>query len=210
MELLPNACEPPRADHHDPGSPPEELAKIDGPIIGYVGNLSARIDVDLLDHIAETRPDWTIVLIGSTHAGQAVLRTARHPNVKILGPRRHDEAKRFIKAFDVAIVPHLDNVMTQSMNPLKVFVYCSLGVPVVSTELANLDELRDMITTATDPDDFVWAIEDAIIRGHQPLTDEQRQLLHANSWPVRAERVQVLLDEALSRRAPWVNHRAPA
>ena len=207
VELLPNACEPPRADHHDPDSLPEELAKIDGPIIGYVGNLSARIDVDLLDHIAEARPDWTIVLIGSTHAGQAVLRTARHPNVKILGPRRHADAKRFIKAFDVAIVPHLDNVMTQSMNPLKVFVYCSLGVPVVSTELANLDELRNMITTATDPDDFVWAIEDAIVRGRQPLTDEQLRLLHANSWPVRAQRAQALLDEALSRRTPWINPR---
>ena len=93
------------------------------------------------------------------------------------------------------------------MNPLKVFVYCSLGVPVVSTELANLDELRNMITTATDPDDFVWAIEDAIVRGRQPLTDEQLRLLHANSWPVRAQRAQALLDEALSRRTPWINPR---
>ena len=207
VELLPNACEPPQVDDDDLAAVPEELAKIDGPIIGYVGNLSARIDVDLLDHIAEARPDWTIVLVGSTHAGQTVLRIARHPNVKILGPRRHRDAKRFIKAFDVAIVPHLDNVMTQSMNPLKVFVYCALGVPVVSTELANLDELRGMITTATDPSDFVWAIEDAIARGRQPLTADQLHLLHENSWPVRAQRAQALLDEALARRATWSHSR---
>lgn len=199
VELLPNACEPPSAGEDGPHEAPIELAKIDGPIIGYVGNLSSRIDVGLVDHIAETRPDWTIVLIGSAHAGEAVLRAGRHPNVKILGPRRNDDAKRYIRAFDVAIVPHLDNVMTRSMNPLKVFVYCSLGVPVVSTELANLDELRDMITTATDPSDFVRAIEVAIERGRQPLTDEQLALLHANSWPIRASHAQELLDAALAR-----------
>lgn len=199
VELLPNACEPPSPDGDALGEVPKELAKIDGPIIGYVGNLSSRIDVGLLDHIAETRPDWTIVLIGSTHSGEAVLRTGRHPNVKILGPRSNDDAKLYIRAFDVAIVPHIDNAMTQSMNPLKVFVYCSLGVPVVSTELANLDELRDMIATAANPSDFVRAIEVAIERGRKPLTDEQLALLHANSWPVRASHAQKLLDAALAR-----------
>jgi len=200
VELLPNVCEPPdvmAARHFDI---PDELAKIDGPIIGYVGNLSSRIDVDLIEYVATSRPDWTVVLIGSTHAGQDVLRAARLRNVKILGPRRYEEAKRFIRAFDVAIVPHIDNVMTQSMNPLKVFVYCSLGVPVVSTELANLDELRDMITTATDPADFVRGIEAAIGRGRQNLTKKQLRLLQENSWPVRATRAQTLVDAALTKR----------
>lgn len=197
VELLPNACEPPENLGGDPKHVPEELSKIEGPIIGYVGNLSSRIDVDLIEFVAVNHPEWTIVLIGSTHAGQDVLRTSRHRNVRILGPRPYQEAKKFIRAFDVAIVPHLNNVMTQSMNPLKVFVYCALGIPVVSTELANLDELRDMITTAGNPDDFVLAIEAAVARGRQPLTDAQVRLLHENSWPARAELAQALLDAAL-------------
>src|SRR5262249_43471808 len=105
VELLPNACEPPLV--YDTCEPPEALAKLDGPIIGYVGNLSSRIDVDLLEHIAEHRPDWTLVLIGSTHAGKEVLRAARYPNVRFLPPCSHDVAKRYIQSFDVAIVPHL-------------------------------------------------------------------------------------------------------
>jgi glycosyltransferase involved in cell wall biosynthesis len=200
VELLPNACEPSDVLADSPCDIPDELAKIDGPIIGYVGNLSSRIDVDLIEYVATSRPDWTIVLIGSTHAGQDVLRAARHRNVKILGPRHYEEAKRFIKAFDVAIVPHINNVMTRSMNPLKVFVYCALGVPVVSTELANLDELRDMITTAADPVDFVLAIEAAVGRGRQSLTETQLRLLQENSWSVRAERAQKLVDAALAQR----------
>jgi glycosyltransferase involved in cell wall biosynthesis len=200
VELVPNACEPPEANHErDERDVPDELRKLESPIIGYVGNLSSRIDVPLLDHLALSRPMWNIVLIGSAHAGQDVLQLGRHPNVHILGPRRHDDAKRYISAFDVAIIPHLDNAMTRSMHPLKAFVYCSLGVPVVSTELANLDELRDMIAIATDPASFVESIEQALQRGRQPLSERQLMTLRSNSWPVRGRRALMLIDDALHR-----------
>jgi glycosyltransferase involved in cell wall biosynthesis len=197
VELVPNACEPPNDDQTSTiNDVPPELAKLDGPIVGYVGNLSARIDVDLLEHVATSQPTWNIVLIGSTHAGQDVLQLARHPNVLFLGPRRHVDAKRYIAAFDVAIIPHLDNVMTRAMHPLKTFVYCSLGVPVVSTELANLDELQDLITVAGDPAGFVAGIEHALTLGRRPLDAAQLATLHANSWPVRAGRVLELVEAA--------------
>ena len=205
IELVPNACEPPEGDPTSTiADVPEELAKLDGPIVGYVGNLSARIDVDLLDHVARSRPTWNIVLIGSAHAGQDVLQLARHPNVMFLGPRRHVDAKHYIAAFDVAIIPHLDNVMTRSMHPLKPFVYCSLGVPVVSTELANLAELQDLITVAGDRAGFVAGIERALARGRQPLDETQLATLRAHSWRVRADRVLELIgavESDLERRA---------
>jgi glycosyltransferase involved in cell wall biosynthesis len=206
VEVLLNACEPPTPSGSLPKRrPPEDLAVLHGPVIGYVGNLSSRIDVPLIDYIALSRPDWNIVLIGSAHAGQDVLGTARHPNVKILGPRRYEDAKRYIRAFDVAIIPHVDNTMTRSMHPLKAFVYCSLGVPVVSTELANLDELREMMTVATDPPSFVEAIEHALRRGRRPLSRRQVETLRAHSWPVRAERALQLIANA--RQAAHMSNR---
>ena len=48
------------------------------------------------------------------------------------------------------------------MNPLKAFVYCAEGVPVVSTPIANLYELGDLITVAKGVDGFIDAIEDAL------------------------------------------------
>jgi glycosyltransferase involved in cell wall biosynthesis len=209
IQVVPNACEPPEAlQRGDRGAPPAELAALNGPIIGYVGNLSSRIDIPLLEHVAVTRPDWNIVLIGSAHAGHDVVQLARHDNIKILGPRRHEDAQRYIDAFDVAIIPHVDNEMTRSMHPLKAFVYCSLGVPVVATELANLDELRDLITTATNPTEFVHGIERAIQRGRQPLSQRQLATLRSNSWPVRARRALKLVDDALQRSAAHPVERA--
>jgi len=202
VELVPNACEPPPPQPAEGSDVPTELAGLDGPVIGYVGNLSSRIDIGLLDRVATSHPEWNLVLIGSTHAGQDVLQLAQYPNVRFLGPRRHADAKRYVDAFDVAIIPHVDNAMTRSMHPLKAFVYCSRGVPVVSTEVANLDELRDLITTARDHQEFVVGIEQALARGRQPFDDRQLETLHRHSWPARAEHVIGLIEAALGEVEP--------
>lgn len=194
IELVPNACEPGGGVVRD-GRPPE-LEGLEGPVVGYVGNLSSRIDIPLLERMARERPDWNIVLVGSTHAGSDVLSLARHPNVAVLGPRRYDEAKQFIDAFDVAVIPHLVNDMTESMNPLKAFVYCAIGVPVVSTQVANLDALAGLLTVADTHEDFVAGVDKAISVGRQPLTDDQRRVLETNSWTVRAERALELIAQA--------------
>jgi glycosyltransferase involved in cell wall biosynthesis len=166
-------------------------------LIGYVGNLSSRIDIDLLDHVARTRPRWQLVLLGSTHVSRSVLRLREHPNVHFLGVKAYPKVRRYIAAFDVALVPHLDDAMTQSMNPLKVFVYASLGVPIVSTAVSNVDELRPLIRSASTPDGFVQAVEEALRAGHG-VTPEGRQLLTEHSWVRRVEHILDLLDETLT------------
>lgn len=211
VELVPNACEPPDAIDVVEAVRPPELARLRGPVVGYAGNLSSRIDVDLLDHVASSRPRWNIVLIGSTHAGRDARRLGDLPNVTLLGPRAYEDAKRYIRSFDVAIIPHLDDPMTRSMQPLKAYVYAALGVPVVATPIANLPDLGPIITVAGDPDGFVDAIERRLARGRRALTPETVRALQANSWPVRAARVLDLIDQALAARpSRAVGRRRPA
>ena len=178
---------------------PPELRLLKGPIVGYVGNLSSRIDVDLLDRLVTSRPDWNLVLIGSAHAGRSVAQLTRHRNVVFVGPRPYEDAKAYIRAFDVGIIPHVDDAMTRSMNPLKAFVYCALHVPVVSTDIDNLGELRSVISVASHPDDFIHKVDLAITAGHRPVTPEAEALLRRNSWDARTQVVIGLLDEAIER-----------
>ena len=199
VHLVPNAAEyPDPAATADLDVPPE-LRDLDGPIVGYVGNLSSRIDVDLLDHLVTRRPDWNLVLVGSAHAGRSVARLTRHPNVMFLGPRPYESAKAYIRAFDVGIIPHLDDAMTRSMNPLKAFVYCALNVPVVATDIANLGDLRSLISVASDADDFVARVDRAVREGRRPMTAEADAVLRRNSWEARTHVVTNLIDEALDR-----------
>ncbi|GIU89472.1 MAG: hypothetical protein KatS3mg010_0571 [Acidimicrobiia bacterium] len=183
LELRDGVARPPR---------PKELRRIPRPIIGYVGNLSQRIDVRLLKRVVRSRPDWQFVFVGSAHHDQSVLDLGYRRNVHFVGVKRYEQTLAFVEHFDVAIVPHLDNEMTRSMNPLKAYVYCSTGVPVVSTPVANLDELAGLVTVADGPDAFVAAIGDALRRGRRP---PDRARLAPHSWEARVARVMELVDD---------------
>jgi glycosyltransferase involved in cell wall biosynthesis len=201
VHLVPNAAEHPDPALEVPLEVPDELATLEGPIVGYVGNLSSRIDVDLLELLATSRPHWNIVLVGSAHAGHAVLRLQSQSNVSLLGPRPFDTVKHYVRAFDVGIIPHLNDDMTSAMHPLKAFVYCALGVPVVSTDIANLGELRPFISVAVGHEDFVAKVDAALVDGIRPLEREGAQeVLRRNSWQVRTEKVVGLVDDALRER----------
>jgi glycosyltransferase involved in cell wall biosynthesis len=193
VHVVPNACELP--GEMGVGDRPRELAGLTGPIIGYAGNLSGRIDLELLRLLARARRDWNFIFVGSTHLDRSFLDLADEPNVHLIGTKRYDEAQAIISHFDVALIPHLDNEMSRSMNPLKAYVYCSLGVPIVSSPVANLDQLAEFITFADGPDEFVTAIENAL-QAERRIPD--RDALVPHSWDVRIEQVLGLIDEAVA------------
>ena len=109
----------------------------------------------------------------------------------------YDEARALIGQFDVGLIPHLDNEMTRSMNPLKAFVYCSLGVPIVSTPVANIGEMAEFITIADGLEEFLRAIEGALGTGRQVLDADR---LRPHSWDDRVERVLALVDDVVDAR----------
>jgi hypothetical protein len=114
-----------------------------------------------------------------------------------LGVKPYDEMLDFVAHFDVGLIPHVDNDMTRSMNPLKAFVYCAVGVPVVSTPVANLDGLVSVITIAEGPAAFGAAIEAALRRGQQPVDIDTLRPL---SWESRVARTLELIDEEVAAR----------
>jgi hypothetical protein len=86
------------------------------------------------------------------------------------------------------------------MNPLKLFVYVSTGVPIVSTEIENLGEIRKLIYVARDKVDFVEKIELALEQGRfSEPSQEHLNLLRENSWEVRVKKILALIDEKFDR-----------
>jgi hypothetical protein len=176
------------------GPRPKELRNLPGPIIGYVGNLSQRLDITLLEKLLRAHPTWQFVFVGSAHWGQSILRLESEPNAHFVGVKPYEETLRFVEHFDVALIPHVDNEMTRSMNPLKAYVYCSTGVPIVSTPIANLGQLASMVTIARDPDEFAAAIEASLRSGRRtpdPVT------LAPMAWEARIAQAIGLIDHAV-------------
>ena len=195
IHLLPNA-----AEMLDPDASlwkkPRELDRLRGPVIGYVGNLdAARIDIELLEAVATVQPDWNLVFIGSMHRGREIEKLKKFRNVHFLGVRVYDQAIRYIRFFDVAIIPHLDNELTRSMNPLKLYVYFSLHVPVVTTAIENIGDFGEFTRIGRTPEEFVGEIRDCL--ENSPVSanpDRLRCLLKGNSWRERVSRVVDLIE----------------
>jgi len=194
IRLVPNGCEvasPPEAPSDEAFG---RFAALGGPKLVYVGNLEkGKIDTGLIQTMAEKRPHWQICLIGSTHANPDIMELDVFPNIHFFGVVGYPEVRAWISACDVAILPHVDSTKTQSMNPLKLYVYCSLGVPVVATDIRNLDDLRSHVAVASSNDDFIAKVEDSLAKGKKGISGDLRQCLAANSWEQRVETVMTYL-----------------
>ena len=195
IHLFPNAAEI-MDDETLLWKKPAALKRMEGPVIGYVGNLDiARIDLGLLTEVATQRPDWNLAFIGSTHRNKDILELDKFRNVHFLGVRPYGEAVRYIRHFDVAMVPHLDNELTRHMNPLKLYVYFSMYLPIVTTPIANIDKLDQFVQVARTPKEFIERIEHCLEHDTiTPKAGQMRDWLVANSWQVRVTRMLALVE----------------
>ncbi len=195
IHLLPNAVEL-LEEEAKTWRKPQELRRLTGPVIGYAGNLHiARSDLELLRAVVSQRPNWNFVFIGSMHKGDEIRELEEYGNVHFLGVRVYEHALRYIRHFDVAMIPHVDNSLTRSMNPLKLYVYHALFVPVISTPIANIGDFENFVRIGRTPQEFLRAIEDCL--RNNPLSSDLphlRALLKENSWPQRVKRVLELIE----------------
>jgi glycosyltransferase involved in cell wall biosynthesis len=172
----------PRAESEQPA----DIRHIPGPRIGFFGALDDFVvDFDLLEEIAVGLPEAALVLIGdSTYPMD---RLVRHPNVHWLGRRPYEEIPAHGSGFDVAIMPWVDTPWIHRSNPIKLKEYLALGLPVVSTEFAELDGYRDRVRTATDPAGFVTAIRESLELGSLLDPEKLRESVLGYSWRSRAD-----------------------
>lgn len=193
IRIVPNGTEVFTPDRAFPV--PEDLADLPRPIVGYVGNLRDRIDFDLIRNMALRHPEWSVVLIGSAHGALDVHALAEIPNIRLMGVRPYDEALNYIRNFDVAMMPHISNELTENMNPLKLYVYFALGVPVVTTEVANISDIGPYVSVATSHDDFIGRTEALLRDKAQKMDTAQREdVLKRVSWTARVDDILRALD----------------
>jgi len=145
---------------------PNDLLKISGPRIGFIGAISEyKLDFDLLRFVARSCPSWSIVLIGGIGEGDPwtdVSALQNIPNIHFLGQRPYAELPCYLKGIDVAILPNKLNEYTEAMFPMKFFEYLAAGKPVVTVDLPALHKYKDIICITRSQRDFIHGIQDAL------------------------------------------------
>ena len=170
---------------------PDDMAHIKHPIIGYTGSLLFRIDAELIKFIAKKNPKWNIVLIG-TSPNDEVRALFELPNVHWLGPIRYESIHEHLSNFDVCILPHMVNSMTDNMNPLKIYEYLALGKPVISTDVAGVRIFQPDIEIARDNDAFVSAIERVLREDSLRRRRKRIDRVRNHTWSDRVDEMMQL------------------
>ncbi|MBV9945559.1 MAG: glycosyltransferase, partial [Myxococcales bacterium] len=119
------------------GPDPPDQAHVPHPRVGFFGVLDERLDVELLESVAERRPDLQFVLVGPVVKIDPG-RIPRRPNVHLLGPKPYAELPDYVARWDVAMIPFARNESTRFISPTKTLEYMAAGKPVVSTSIRDV------------------------------------------------------------------------
>ncbi len=124
----------------DPGlEPRKEILDILAPRLGYAGMLSERMDWNLIGQLAALEPQWNFVFAGHIADPAIPERMKSLANIHFMGEFSHAEIPSVLRAFDLGLLPYLDNPFFHYLNPLKFYEMAAAGLASIST---NIDELR--------------------------------------------------------------------
>jgi len=169
------------------GQADEELACIPRPIIGYMGCLGAWFDTEAVAHLAASRPDVSVVLIGPVQERSVARRLRPYRNIYLLGAKPYQELPRYLEAFAVCLIPFRLNELTRAVNPIKLYEYLAAGKPVVAADLDEVRPFRGIVSIYATHQEFVAHVEQALREENPELVHLRVSVARENTWGRRVE-----------------------
>ncbi len=173
---------------------PDDIATIPGPIVGYFGVIDERLDLNLLNEIAQQKPDVSFVMIGPlAKIGEHDL--PRPKNIHYLGMKDYKELPGYLKAFSIAMMPFALNDATKYISPTKTLEYMAAGKPIISTAITDVvRDYKDCVKIIHSADEFAHAIDDILADTPDVFMKyEYTEILKNTSWDSTVEKMKTLI-----------------
>ncbi len=177
---------------------PVDLATLRRPVVGYIGALHRWVDQKLLVAVARKMAEVEFVLIGPDF--RLTRELEGQPNIHLIGKRPHEELPRYLRGFDVGIIPYVRSDYTDAVYPTKLNEYLAMGLPVVATALPEIERFNQrygaLVSVATGADDFAAAIRQSFEGGSSSDRARRIAVAQQNSWQIRIpEMAQLIADK---------------
>ena len=182
-------------------SEPSDQQSIPSPRLGFFGVIDERIDLDLLEALADSRPDWSIVMVGPVvKIDEAEL--PRRRNIHYLGSKGYAELPAYLAGWEVALMPFAINEATRFISPTKTPEYLAAGRPVVSTPIVDVVRhyaALDAVWIADGAAAFVAACDQALLLEEAPgWRAPVDALLSGMSWDRTQRQMAALVDTVIA------------
>ena len=162
------------------------------PLVGVVGDISGRLDVDLLLACVEHLEGGTLVLVGPVandlhDPAWALLR--KHPRCVFAGFQPRADLPTWMQMIDVALIPYRDTPLNRSCSPMRLFDHMASGRPIVSTAACQqIAALAPCVRVGHTKQDVVELVRKTL---KNPVSareaQAQRVQAEAQTWFLRAK-----------------------
>lgn len=194
--LLPNGCVPEAYDKVGSLPWPDDVPRFDRPVAGFVGNINARIDLALLEAVADA--GHPLLLVGPherTFEPQRFAALTARPEVYWAGRKPFAELSGYLGVIRTGLTPYVIDDFNWASCPIKTLEYLAAGRGVVSTALPAAVALGGPIQVADSAAAFVAAVTAELsVTPDAELVARRRDFARSHSWAARARTLADLLD----------------
>ncbi len=171
------------------------------PIIGFIGQISERLDFDLISNLVKGNLNYNFVFIGPKHHESNVPENNLHKatfaelceqsNFFYYGKQSRNTIASMINNFDICTIPYdVSFDFNKYSYPMKMFEYFYVGKPVLTTPIKELERFSDFVKIGKNSKDWESSIRDLLSK---PWPTEkilkQREIALENSWENKLEKI---------------------
>jgi len=173
--------------------------------IGYVGNLTNRVDWYFVDNVVSQMPECEFIFVGSAGHQQdsedwaiARKRVFGRANVTHTGRVPQDEVKAYYWSFAVNWIPYdADHPFNRASCPTKIMDAMAAGRPIVSTDVPECRLYPQWIDIASTPDEAAGHIRTALRTYGKDQSHQQVEFARKHLWSERAVQLNRMLQHTL-------------
>ena len=178
---------------------PAELASIQGPIIGYIGDInSLRLDADLIYELAKARPQYSFVMTGGEDKVFAAHALHQLKNVHFTGSIPKNRVPEFMAAFNVCLNPQLINEITIGNYPRKVDEYLAMGKPVIATTTSTMQLFKEHVYLCKNAGQYMLAVDKALAEDNDQLRRKRIDFARSHSWENNVQNIYNQIQQSLN------------
>jgi UDP-galactopyranose mutase len=140
---------------------PADQEHIPQPKLGYYGVIDERINLALINEMAEKKPDWNFIYIGPIVKIDAES-LPRKSNIYYFGSRNYQDLPLYMSGWNICLMPFALNESTRFISPTKTPEYLAAAKPVISTPIADVVKPygeSGLVHIASTADEFISAAE---------------------------------------------------
>ena len=177
-------------------------AHIAHPRLGYCGVIDERLDLELISALADTHPEWQIVMVGPVvKISQDSL--PKQANIHWLGQQSYMDLPHFMAGWDICLLPFALNDATRFISPTKTLEYMAAERFSVSTRIKDVAEpYGHVVAIADTASEFIMACA-ALLSESESEKNQRRVLINEivahTSWDMTVGSIDKLIKDVCKK-----------